>query len=181
LLQAEQIIKVGLPVREIGKVIEETIASYGYTSIKNLSGHGLGYYKIHTAPNIPNYYDRSTAVVKAGMTFAIEPFATNGVGFIYDAGSPMIFSLLRTFPKSFQVPPLLKEKVHSFQGLPFSMQDLISTGCPLPEVQSFLNHCMENQIIAGYGALVEEAHGWVAQAENSVLVDEDGHVTISTR
>lgn len=86
LLSAEKIVKVGLPVREIGRAIEAAMKPYGLTPVKNLCGHGLGHYQIHTSPSIPNYEDKSTAIIKPGMTFAIEPFATNGKGLIYDAG-----------------------------------------------------------------------------------------------
>ena len=43
------------------------------------------------APCIPNYDDHSTLLVKPGMTFAIEPFATNGKGLIYEEGGLRLF------------------------------------------------------------------------------------------
>src|SRR5580704_8774317 len=49
LANAENILELGLPVREIGKEIARTIASYNLKPVKNLSGHGLGYYRVHTA------------------------------------------------------------------------------------------------------------------------------------
>ena len=60
-------------------------------------GHGLGHYKIHTDPPIPNYDDGSKGLIKPGMTFAIEPFATDGKGLIFETGVPTIFLL--TSPK----------------------------------------------------------------------------------
>ncbi|MFT7616283.1 MAG: methionyl aminopeptidase, partial [Candidatus Woesearchaeota archaeon] len=35
-------------------------------------------------------------------------------------------------------------------------------------------------IIMGHAPLVEEKHGLVAQAENSVLIDDDGNVIVTT-
>lgn len=181
LLAAEQIIKVGLPIREIGKIIEQTIASRGFTSIKNLSGHGLGPNKIHTSPTIPNYEDRSTISIKKGMTFAIEPFATNGKGFIYETGSPTIFSFLSPrIIKSEQAKALLP-KIKAYAGLPFAIHDLIDEKLPLDVVRKGLADLLKVNAIAGYAPLIEQAHGMVAQAENSVLVDDDGNVFISTR
>lgn len=181
LLAAEQSIKVGLPLRDIGKIIEQTIASYGFTSIKNLAGHGLGYYQVHTPPTIPNYADQSTAVIKPGMTFAIEPFATNGKGHIYDAGNPAIFSYVKARPVSSPIARAMLTKIKGFHGLPFAIHQLVDNEIPLPEIKSCLKELLHAGIIAGYAPLLEEARGFVAQAENSVLVDKHGTVIITTR
>lgn len=181
LLEAEKIIKVGLPVREIGKVIEETIMSYGLSPVRNLGGHGLGFNKVHTAPLIPNYADRSTAVVKAGMTFAIEPFATNGKGLIYDAGNPTIYSAVaaRQFPGT--INRWVVDQIKSFNGLPFAIHDLVGQDMSYEQVKPIVEELLRKDIITGYAPLVEEGRGMVAQAENSVLVDKSGKVFITTR
>lgn len=181
LLSAEQIIKVGLPVREIGKVIEEKICSYGLSPVRNLAGHGLGHYKIHTQPMIPNYHDQSTAIIKAGMTFAIEPFATNGKGAIFDCGKPTIFSLVSGRPVPLTIKRTLVAKIKSFSGLPFAIHDLTGDDFSLAEVRQSIDELLKAGVIIGYAPLVEEVHGMVAQAENSVLVDKMGKVFITTR
>ncbi|MBS4169783.1 MULTISPECIES: type II methionyl aminopeptidase [unclassified Neochlamydia] len=181
LLSAEQSIQVGLPIKEIGRIIEEKISSYGFKSVKNLAGHGLGIYKVHTAPLIPNYCDNSTAIVKPGMTFAIEPFATDGKGFIYEAGSPAIFSFVRARPIPLSVPRSLIAKIKSFSGLPFCMHDLIEAELELSEIRRHMAELLKAGSVVGYAPLVEEGQGIVAQAENSVLVDKMGKVFITTR
>ncbi len=181
LLAAEKSIKVGQPLRAIGKIIEETIGSYGLKPIKNLSGHGLGLYQVHTPPTVPNYDNKSTAVIKPGMTFAIEPFATNGKGMIYDAGNPTIFSQIADCPSPPERVRALLEKIESFKGLPFAIHDLIGGEMPLLGVKIGLTELVKMGVIAGYAPLIEEAHGMVAQAENSVLVDNDGKIFITTR
>lgn len=185
LAAAESIIKVGLPIRQIGKIIAETIASHGFTPVKNLMGHGLGRYKIHTPPSIPNYDDRSKAIIKPGMTFAIEPFATDGKGLIYEEAGATIFSLIAEPKTVSSTTRLLLDKIKSFNGLPFAIHDLISKELPLLEVRIGLEKLLKGagagEMIAGYGPLIEVAHGMVAQAENSVLVDEKGKVFITTR
>ena len=181
LLAAEKSIKVGLPIREIGKIIEETIAARGFTSIKNLAGHGLGYYKIHMPPSIPNYDNRSKHIIKPGMTFAIEPFATNGKGLIYEEGMATIFSFVTKKPVKTERAKKLVERIMNFQGLPFAIHDLISFDMPLLDVKHALSELLVVGSIAGYGPLIEEERGFVAQAENSVLVDDSGKVFITTR
>ncbi len=182
LLAAERTIKVGMPLCFIGKAIEDAIGSFGLKPVKNLAGHGLGYYKVHTPPTIPNYDDKnSTAVIQPGMTFAVEPFATNGNGLIYDAGNPTIFSQLNeASPRSAQARRLMA-KIKTFRGMPFALHDLLDTGLSLDEVRAGVRELLTSAVIAGYAPLVEEAHGFVAQAENSVLVDQDGRVSITTR
>lgn len=181
LLEAEKIIKVGLPIREIGKVIEETISSYGFQPVRNLCGHGLGLYKVHTAPTIPNYDDHSKAVIKPGMTFAIEPFATDGKGMIYEEGDPMIFSFLAPRLLRSERVRSLMAKIRTFKGLPFAFHDLMDANTSADTVKSGLDELLHIGAIAGYGPLIEEKQGMVAQAENSILVDERGQVTVTTR
>jgi methionyl aminopeptidase len=154
LLNAERSIKVGLPIREIGRII--------------------GYYKIHTAPSIPNCDDSSTGVIRPGMTFAIEPFATNGKGLIYEASNPTIFCFMQNRPVQSGFAKALLPKIKAFKGLPFSFHDLLSEELSLIEIRLALNELMHSEIITGYPPLIEEAHGVVAQAENSVLVDKGG-------
>jgi len=181
LLKAEQSIRVGQPVREIGKIIHETIASYGFNPVKNLSGHGLGEYKIHKPPLIPNYEDESTAVIKPGMTFAIEPFVTDGIGSISESGAPAIFALVASRPIQSPLARALLAKIRRFSGLPFAIHDMIDHEWPLSQLKAALYELIQAGVIMGYPPLVEETKGKVAQAENSVLVDEKGKVWITTR
>lgn len=181
LLAAERSVKVGMPVREIGKIIEETITSFGYEPVRNLSGHGLGYYQIHKPPAIPNYFDKTTAVVKPGMTFAIEPFATNGKGSIRESGVPTIFSLLRSRPMQSAVAKFLLEKIKGFNGLPFAIHHFMGGGFSLPELNQGMRELLDAHLIIGHPPLIEGISCKVAQAENSVLVDKSGKVFVTTR
>lgn len=181
LLAAEQIVKVGLPVREIGKIIEQTIVTRGFQPVRNLAGHGLGYYKIHTAPQIPNYDCQTSAIIKPGMTFAIEPFATTGKGFIYEEGQPTIFALLKNTLMKTEITRALLAKIRTFNGLPFAIHDLLGIGVELSDVEQGLDQLLQAGVVGGYPPLLEVEHGLVAQAENSVLVDKNGNVTITTR
>jgi len=70
---AIKILRIGTTLGEIGKTIQETIQSYGYSPIKNLSGHGLSDYDVHTSPSIPNYNTNDPTELRKGMTIAIEP------------------------------------------------------------------------------------------------------------
>lgn len=181
LLAAESIIKVGLPVREIGKIIEETICSFGLQPVRNLCGHGLGFFKVHTAPLIPNYHDNSKAVIQPNMTFAIEPFATNGKGMIYEEGESTLFSLLSSRPTHSQPAQEVLSYIKGFKALPFCIHDLTQAGMSLMTAKLGLYELVQSNAVAAYPPLVEETHGMVAQAENSIFVDKKGKVTVTTR
>ncbi len=181
LLAAEQIIKVGLPLREIGKVIEQTAQSFGLSPVRNLCGHGLGRFKIHTSPTIPNCDNKSTALIRPGMTFAIEPFVSTGIGMIYETGAPTIFGFVAERRVRSELARTLLAKIASFDRLPFAIHALVTPELPLATVRHGLDELLKANAIEGYPPLVEQSHGLVAQAENSVLIDMNGTVIITTR
>jgi len=45
----------GITPNEIGTTAQEVIESYGYQPVRNLCGHGLAPYVIHTSPSVPSY------------------------------------------------------------------------------------------------------------------------------
>ena len=112
---------------------------------------------------------------------AIEPFATNGKGLIYEGGKATIFGLASARPIHSIIARSLLAKIRTFQGLPFSIHDLINHEWPLSAVNSGLDELIKAGVVVGYAPLIEVERGMVAQAENSVLVDEKGKVLITTR
>lgn len=73
------VVKDGVPVRMIGKTIQNIVEKeYGYHIVKELTGHGIGK-TLHEDPHVFNFEDRSDdTILKAGMTIAIEPIAAMG-------------------------------------------------------------------------------------------------------
>ncbi|KKQ56940.1 MAG: Methionine aminopeptidase [Parcubacteria group bacterium GW2011_GWA2_38_13] len=66
-------------ILDIGRAIQEYVESQGFSVVRSLTGHGVGY-KVHEDPQIPNYV-RSHAknvVMKKGMVLAIEPMVNIG-------------------------------------------------------------------------------------------------------
>ncbi|MBU0459636.1 MAG: type II methionyl aminopeptidase, partial [Nanoarchaeota archaeon] len=91
---ALKIIRPGVSLGEIGKVIQETITAAGFAPVKNLSGHGLGNYDIHTRPSVPNYDNGNKNVLGEGMVIAIEPFASTGAGMVQESSPATVFTLI---------------------------------------------------------------------------------------
>jgi len=69
----------GAWVSDIGKAVDKHVRRHGYTTVKDLVGHGVGK-KVHEDPPIPNYHDRSIEPVRIskGMVLAIEPMINAG-------------------------------------------------------------------------------------------------------
>ncbi|MFD1258708.1 type I methionyl aminopeptidase [Mucilaginibacter terrae] len=68
-------IRGGVKIADIGKLIETQAAKRGFTVIKNLAGHGIGY-SLHEEPHdILNCYDRfNTTRFRKNSVVAIETF-----------------------------------------------------------------------------------------------------------
>jgi methionyl aminopeptidase len=68
----------GRPFSDIGRAIENHAKKHRYGVVKAFVGHGIGQ-QFHTDLQILHYYDpRSSALMRPGMTFTIEPMITLG-------------------------------------------------------------------------------------------------------
>lgn len=169
---AIKIIQVGTTLGEIGKVIQETINSYGFAPVKNLSGHGLDLYNIHTYPTIPNYDTSDKTKLKKGAIIAIEPFATNGAGIIYEGGNAVIFNLVNPKPVRSQITrKVLKEIIEKYGELPFCTRWL-SKKFSLGQVKFALRELRVIGAVKEYPPLIDKNKGMVSQAEHTLLVDD---------
>merc|ERR1719311_1584659 len=67
----------GQPFNGIGAIIEDFVKPYGYTSVREFCGHGIG--KVfHTNPNILHYKNRDPGKMEVGNVFTIEPMICEG-------------------------------------------------------------------------------------------------------
>lgn len=66
-------------ISEIGKAVDKHVRRNGYTTVKDLTGHGVGHH-VHEDPRIPNYLDDELEPVKIvpGMLLAVEPMVNMG-------------------------------------------------------------------------------------------------------
>jgi len=172
LKNAIKIVQIGTTLGEIGKTIQETNSSYGFSPIKNLSGHGLDYYNIHTAPTIPNIDTGDKTEIEENMCIAIEPFATDGAGMIYESERANIFML--TNPKPVRSPfarEILQYVGENYKTLPFTTRWL-SKRFGLGKTNFALRELIKNNIIQQFPPLVEKNKGMVSQAEHTLLITD---------
>ncbi len=71
--------KAGNYLSDIGQAISEHAEKNGFSVVKQLVGHGVGF-SAHEEPQIPNYFDQRASKIKIepGMTLAIEPMINVG-------------------------------------------------------------------------------------------------------
>lgn len=172
--KAIEIIKPGVKLREIGKIVEKTITSYGFQPIRNLSGHSLEPYTIHAGTTIPNYDDGSNETLKEGMIIAIEPFATTGEGLIQESNNAEIFALVQKKPVRGLMTREALKYLDERKGLPTSSRWLsqkmgaLKTNIALKEMNQL-------EMVHLYPPLVEVKKGLVSQSEHTVLVTKEGN------
>ncbi len=169
LKKAIEICEHGVKLREIGGVIQKVINEYGFSPIKNLSGHGVDEYEVHCAPTIPNYDNGNENILERGMIVAIEPFSTNGEGRIKDGKFCEVYQLinLKNVRDNFS-RVILKFINEEYKTLPFCARWLIKKfGL---RVKLTLKQMELQGIIKQYHILPEVSNGIVAQAEHTLIV-----------
>lgn len=70
--------KVGNSVGDIGNAMESVVKKNGFSVVKEMVGHGIGY-NLHEEPNIPGYGRKGTGErLYKGQTIAIEAIVNEG-------------------------------------------------------------------------------------------------------
>lgn len=77
LMRSIQILKPGLPLFEIGNVIEDYAKTQGCSVVHQFVGHGVGV-DFHEPPQIPHSKNILDIPLVEGMTFTIEPMINGG-------------------------------------------------------------------------------------------------------
>lgn len=176
LLKALKKVRAGARFRDIGFVIEREIKAAGFKPIKNLSGHSLGRYQIHGGEYIPNYRDAlAIGRFRSGGAYAIEPFGTDGRGYVVeDRSSIQIFALrsVKGNVSGFEAEVL--DVIRSrFSTLPFCERWLVDLG-GIDAVRKALSGLVAKKILTQYPVLIEAGKGMVAQFEETVYVTSSG-------
>jgi len=168
LQMALELIGDNVPVKVVGGTIERSIKSGGFKPVSNLTGHGMKRYNLHAGLTVPNIDDGSMARIKTEMVIAIEPFATNGGGQVYNDRAGSIFRVLRERPLHDQrASDLFKQITMGFGALPFCERWCTAHN---PEAPGLLRTLVRHGLISSYPILREVRNGMVSQAEHTVIV-----------
>lgn len=162
---------------EIGEAIQKAIESYKFSPIVNLTGHQMEEYELHSGIVISNIKNSRTEKLGKGL-YAMEPFATNGSGKIYEGKPSEIYLLIND--KNIRNPEarkLLNFLVEEYKTLPFCLRWIVKK---FGTKSSLLLRQLEmNGNIHNYPQLIESSKGIVAQTENTILI-EDNEVIITS-
>jgi len=170
------LMKPDFDLSEVGRAIQETITSYGYKPVDNLTGHSLNQYILHAGTSVPNIYDLAGKnIARVGDVLAIEPFASTGAGHVVQGDGSNIYLCNRSFRSKFirnnRYKVLYNRLLNEFKTLPFAQrwsQKFFENNDIILSKLSFLG------LIKHYPQLVDAKKGIVSQKEHTVIVTEDG-------
>jgi methionyl aminopeptidase len=166
-------------LRDIGNKIQKNITNFNLNPIKNLSGHSLEQFEIHSGITIPNYDNGIESKLERGF-YAIEPFATKGEGRVYEGGNSRIYLLqnIRPVRDSFsrEVFSYIQEEYHT---LPFCSRWLIKKFGK--KVLITLNLLEKQKIIKQYAQLIEASKEKVSQSETTIYFDGEKAIDLINR
>jgi len=162
-------------VSEIGAVVEETITSFGYKPIINLTGHALGRYSLHHGLSIPNTGRFGSAVLREDMVIAIEPFASTGSGLVHEAPRGEIYQVIGNAPVRSPAGRKIMKEAEVMNGLPFSRRWL-----NVPKAELALPNLLRQGNLFLYHCLSDVPESFVSQYEHTIIVTADGAL-VTTR
>lgn len=166
----------GTKTGDIGTAISETIESAGYKPVSNLSGHMLGKYTIHTGISIPNVPTKSNEILSEGDAIAIEPFLSEGSGYVKETNDAEICRLASEKPeRSPHAREIIRIAKEKYRGLPFALRWIERPAGAL--LSTTMNHLAARGIIHKYPFLRDSEKGFISQAEHTVIVAEKPIVT----
>jgi len=162
----------GVSVGQIGAAIERTIMRAGFQPVRNLTGHGLGRWKVHTPPQIPNYAEGGQGRLKRGMIFAIEPFASTGRGFIRESGRSEVFMMVRPPTRAKGLDREVLRAIESWRGLPIARRYF--SHLDTEAVETTLSGLARQGALMRYPPLVEDEGVMVTQTEHTLYLGPEG-------
>ncbi len=161
-----------VPVDTLARAIESVVRGAGLRPIRNLCGHGVGRWIVHSPPPIPNQSEGDTQTrLSPGSTVALEVFATDGEGRVSEAGHARIFRVDPQAADSARDAELA-DALRALRGLPFSRAQL----GPFPDarIERALAALETAGRLRAYRPLVERPGAFIAQAEHTVHIGADG-------
>jgi len=170
------LIRADFDLSEIGRAVQETITSYGYKPVDNLTGHSLDQYVLHSGMSVPNVQELfGKAKPKVDDVLAIEPFATDGAGHVIQGAGSNIYLCSKSLKSR-----IIRDK--KYMGLYNKISKEFRT---LPFAERWSNKFFENNeiilkklsflgLLKHYPQLIDAKKGIVTQKEHTVIITEDG-------
>jgi methionyl aminopeptidase len=168
-------LEVGSKVSVIGKTITNELKDSKFKVIRNLSGHSLDEYEVHSGLTISNYENENSFEMKE-MAIAIEPFLTTGKGEIYEGKPSEIYVLQKDGrPRDKDSRAVLDFIKEIFYTKPFCKRWLEQE--KLPMLNFALKNLIREGILHNFPILIEKDKQPVSQAEHTVIFKDKIYVT----
>ena len=173
---AIRMMRPGAKLNTIGALIEDTINGYGFEPVKQLSGHQLNKYELHSEKQVPCVSGKSEVLVEEGEVYAVETFASTGSGNVSDLPNPLIYQLLPIrVPVRFKgTKQLLGIARKEYKEFPFA-ERWLAEKMKHATLKMALRELEKNGALIGHHILAEEKGEFVSQAEHTVIITESGH------
>ncbi|MFH1394522.1 MAG: type II methionyl aminopeptidase [Candidatus Micrarchaeota archaeon] len=168
-------IRPGVSVGEIGGVIEDAITKHGFRPISNLTGHMIKSNALHAGIEIPNVRSNTPYQFKPDDIFAVEPFATDGEGYVEDMQQVEIFSVFQPGNvRMRQSRKIIEFVLENYGMLPFAERWLRKEFKSRLLVSAAIKELLQHHVLRGYPVLREVKKGMISQAEHTILITDDG-------
>jgi methionyl aminopeptidase len=174
--KAISILRPGLSIASFGKEIQKTIKTRGFKPVSNLTGHLIKRYIIHAGKSLPNVFNLSASRIKEGEIYGVEPFVTTtkASGRVENIKGTYIFRYSKN--KSLKKPyakQILRYIKKNFLTLPFTERWLKDFSNSI-DYESAFSELLSSKSVIGYPVFIEASRKLVAQAEYTVLIQNDG-------
>ncbi|MBD3254454.1 MAG: type II methionyl aminopeptidase [Candidatus Lokiarchaeota archaeon] len=173
---AKMMVKPEINTRKLGAKIESIIKGFKYNPIKELGGHQIERWTVHGKKALPELGTQHGDKMEIDDVFAIEVFASTGIGSVHNLKYSYIHELN---PYSGRVPLRRKSSKQilgyvnkHFKTLPFSerwLAEEFRVG-----VLFGLQELSRKGKLKTHHVLSENKGEYVSQSEETVLVTEDG-------
>ncbi len=162
--------EAGRNAGEIGRAIQKAIESRGFKPVRNLGGHGLEQYTQHSGERVPNIETSTSTTLEPGNAYAIEPFATDGSGKVFDGKRGNIYKYEGGNVRDRTARKILKQVKKNYKTLPFTSRWLDVSPARLKLAMRSLT---DSGVVHSYDVLRENDGCLVSQHEHTILVFED--------
>lgn len=157
--------------RQIGAEIERIIRNRGFKPVRNLGGHGINRYDLHSEIFIPNYDDGNATPLKQDSVIAIEPFASSGIGMIHNGPGGNIYILSGTKIREDET------LYRNFNTVPFAQRWLVDL---MPDPNDYLKSMVKSREVSEFAVLKEHKGSFISQAEHTIMILSD-EIIVTTK
>lgn len=168
---AIKILRPMISARQVGSAIENVISSHGYKPVRNLGGHGIKRYDLHSEIFIPNYDDGNASPIRPDTVIAIEPFASTTIGMVHNGQGGNIYILSGTKVRKDEI------LYQNFNTIPFAERWVADL---MPDYSEYLRKMVAAKEISQFPVLKEHSTSRISQAEHTIMILSD-EIIVTTK